>query len=74
MALGQSQELVTGTSSTQSGVAQERQTLLVRVTVGQPSWEVDEDRDADDVRVAVSPDPETVVVGSWDEVEDASWP
>lgn len=74
MALGQSQELVSGTSSTQSGVAQEWQTLLVRVTVGQPSWEVDEDKEADDVRVAVSPDPETVVVGSRDEVDDASWP
>lgn len=74
MAFGQSQELVRGTSSTQSGVAHEWQTLLVRVTVGQPSWEVDEDKEADDVRVAVSPDPETVVVGSWDEVDDASWP
>lgn len=72
MAEGQSQELVRGTSSTQSGVAHERQTLLVRVTVGQPSWEVDEDTEADDVRVAVSPD--SVVVGSRDEVDDAVWP
>lgn len=73
MADGQSQELVRGTSSTQSGVAQERQMLLVRVTVGQPSWEVDEDSEADDVRVAVSPESETVVVGSRDEVDDAVW-
>lgn len=74
MADGQSQELVRGSSSTQSGVAHEWQTLLVRVTVGQPSWEVDEEREADDVRVAVSPDEETVVVGSRDEVDDAVWP
>lgn len=74
MADGQSQDLVRGTSSTQSGVAHERQTLLVRVTVGQPSWEVDEEMEAEDVRVAVSPDSETVVVGSRDEVDDAVWP
>lgn len=74
MADGQSQDLVRGTSSTQSGVAHERQTLLVRVTVGQPSWDVDEEREADDVRVAVSPDSETVVVGSRDEVDDGVWP
>lgn len=74
MADGQSQDLVRGTSSTQSGVAHERQTLLVRVTVGQPSWDVDEDREADDVSVAVSLDSETVVVGSRDEVDDAVWP
>lgn len=74
MADGQSQDLVRGTSSTQSGVAHERQTLLVRVTVGQPSWEVDEEMEADEVRVAVSPDSETVVVGSRDEVDDGVWP
>lgn len=75
MADGQSQELVRGTSSTQSGVAQEWQTLLVSVTVGQPSKEVDEDPEADDVvMVAVRPDSETVVVGSRDEVDDAVWP
>lgn len=73
MADGQSQELVRGSSSTQSGVAHEWQTLLVRVTVGQPSWEVDEVMEADDVRVAVSPDSETVVDGSRDEVDDAVW-
>lgn len=75
MADGQSQELVSGSSSTQSGVAHEWQILLVKVTVGQPSWEadeVDEDLEADDVMVAVRSDAETVVVGSRDEVDDAS--
>lgn len=79
MADGQSHELVRGSSSTQSGVAHEWQMLLVRVTVGQPSWELDEEEEeeeveAADVRVAVSPDSETVAVGSRDEVDDAVWP
>lgn len=74
MADGQSHEFVKGSSSTQSGVAHEWQMLLVKVTVGQPSSEVDEDLEADEVSVAVRPDSETVVVGSRDEVDDAVWP
>ncbi|KAL1873957.1 hypothetical protein Daus18300_003831 [Diaporthe australafricana] len=67
---GQSQDWVRGSSWTQSGVAHEWQMLLVNVTVGQPSWEIDEDVDADDVSVAVRPDSEAVVVGWVDEVDD----
>lgn len=74
MAEGQSHELVRGSSSTQSGVAHEWQMLLVRVTVGQPSCEVDDDAEADDVSVAVRPDSEAVVVGSRAEVDDGVWP
>lgn len=75
MADGQSHELVRGSSSTQSGVAHEWHMLLVKVTVGQPSWGVDEEEDdADVVSVAVRPDSETVVVGSRDEVDDGVWP
>ena len=74
MADGQSHGLVRGSSSTQSGVAHERQMLLVRVTVGQPSWGVDEEVEAAEVRVAVRPDSETVAVGSRDEVDDGVWP
>lgn len=71
---GQSHELVRGSSSTQSGVAHEWQMLLVRVTVGQPSCEVDDEVEAEVVSVAVRPDSETVVVGSRDEVDDGVWP
>lgn len=38
MALGQSQDWVSASSSMQAGVAHVEQTLLVRVTVGQPVW------------------------------------
>lgn len=71
---GQSQDWVRGSSSTQSGVAHEWQMLLVSVTVGQPSCETDEDVEADDVSVAVRPDPETVAVGWVDEVDDGVCP
>lgn len=38
MALGQSQDWVSASSSMQAGVAHVEQMLLVRVTVGQPVW------------------------------------